>query len=98
MLSVGPFPKLTWDRSGYLPIGEGIPYAHGNPPCGIRSLEYFSLTTKLALKGLEFLEHIGIGCKKVIIEYYSLELIHACNGIIEVWSPYSAILAVFLNI
>jgi ribonuclease HI len=43
------------------------------------------------LRGLELLEQLG--CSKVIIESDSLERIHACNGTIEIWSPYSAILA-----
>jgi ribonuclease HI len=42
------------------------------------------------LKGLEFLEQIG--CSSVYIELDSLELVQACTGEIEVWSPYTAIL------
>lgn len=41
--------------------------------------------------GLNILE--GIGCSPVIVESDSLELINACNGVIELWSPYTAILA-----
>ena len=43
------------------------------------------------LRGLEFLEKLG--CQSVCIESDSLELIQACTGVIEIWSPYSAILA-----
>jgi ribonuclease HI len=43
------------------------------------------------LKGLEFLEQIG--CSSAYIESDSLELIKACNGDIEIWSPYTAVLA-----
>jgi ribonuclease HI len=43
------------------------------------------------LKGLEFLEQIG--CFSAYIESDSLELIKACNGDIEIWSPYTAVLA-----
>jgi hypothetical protein len=32
------------------------------------------------------------GCAWIIIEFYSLGLIQACNGVIEVWSPYSLIM------
>jgi ribonuclease HI len=42
------------------------------------------------LKGLEFLEKLG--CSSVVVESDSLELIQACNGESEVWSPYDAIL------
>jgi ribonuclease HI len=42
------------------------------------------------LRGLEFLEELG--CFSVIIESDSLDLIQACNGVVEVWSPYSAIM------
>lgn len=41
--------------------------------------------------GLELVE--SLGCVPVIVESDSLELIQACNGIIEIWSPYTAILA-----
>jgi ribonuclease HI len=43
------------------------------------------------LKGLVLVEQIG--CQKVVIESDSLELIQACNGTIEIWSPCTAILA-----
>jgi hypothetical protein len=43
------------------------------------------------LTGLELLEQIG--CSRVIIELDSLKLINACNGTIEIWTPWSAILA-----
>jgi ribonuclease HI len=43
------------------------------------------------LKGLEFLK--AIGCNSITIKSYSLELIQACTGQVEVWSPYTAILA-----
>lgn len=42
-------------------------------------------------KGLKFIETLGIS--KIIIESDSLELIQACNSVIEVWSRYSAVLA-----
>uniref|UniRef100_A0A8R7NW91 RNase H type-1 domain-containing protein n=1 Tax=Triticum urartu TaxID=4572 RepID=A0A8R7NW91_TRIUA len=42
-------------------------------------------------RGLELLEDLG--CQPVIVESDSLEIIQACNGVIEIWSPYSAILA-----
>ena len=38
------------------------------------------------LKGLEFLEQLGVS--SVTIEADSLELIQACNSEIEVWSPF----------
>ena len=41
-------------------------------------------------RGLELLEDLG--CQLVIVESDSLEIIQACNGVIEIWSPYSAIL------
>jgi ribonuclease HI len=43
------------------------------------------------LRGLEFLEQIGVS--NVIVESDSLSLIQACNSLIKVWSPFSAILA-----
>jgi ribonuclease HI len=42
------------------------------------------------LKGLEFLEQMGI--QSCIIESNSLELIQACNAEVEIWSPSAAIL------
>ena len=42
-------------------------------------------------RGLELVE--GLGCHQVIVESDSLEVIQACNGVIEIWSPYTAILA-----
>jgi hypothetical protein len=54
-------------------------------------VKYWQDRTALPLlKGLEFLERLG--CNKVITESDSLELIQACNGAIEVRSPYSAIM------
>ena len=41
-------------------------------------------------RGLQLIENLG--CSSVIIETNSLELCQAFNGIIEVWSPYGAIL------
>jgi ribonuclease HI len=46
---------------------------------------------KALLTGLEFLERLGIS--NVMIESDSLELIQACNGVIEVCHPHSAVLA-----
>lgn len=43
------------------------------------------------LEGLKFLENLGV--TRVITESDSLEIIQACNAVIEVWSPFSAILA-----
>jgi ribonuclease HI len=43
------------------------------------------------LRGLQFLEQIG--CSSAYIESDSLELIQACNGDTEVFSPYTAVLA-----
>jgi ribonuclease HI len=43
------------------------------------------------LKGLEFLEQLGVS--SVNIESDSLELIQACKSEIEIWSPYTAVLA-----
>jgi ribonuclease HI len=40
------------------------------------------------LRGLELLEQLG--CASVVIESDSMELIHACNGEMEIWSPHSA--------
>jgi ribonuclease HI len=46
----------------------------------------------MAMKnGMMLLENIG--CSPVVVESDSLDLITACNGEIELWSPYSAILA-----
>lgn len=42
-------------------------------------------------KGLLFAQDLG--CSPIVIESVSLELIQACNGVIEIWSPYTAILA-----
>ena len=53
----------------------------------------FSAATAEALallKGLKFIEQLGD--MPVTIESDSLEQIQACNGVIEVWSPYSAIM------
>jgi hypothetical protein len=38
-----------------------------------------------------------MGCASVIVESDSLELIQACNGTIEEWSPYSAIMVDCFN-
>ena len=43
------------------------------------------------LKGLELLEQLG--CSSVIVESDSMELIQACNGVLEVLSPFSLIMA-----
>jgi ribonuclease HI len=43
------------------------------------------------LKGIEFLEQVGI--TRAHVESDSLELIQACNAEIEVWGPYDVILA-----
>lgn len=42
-------------------------------------------------RGLEMVEDLG--CQQIIVESDSLEVIQACNGVIEIWSPYTAILA-----
>jgi ribonuclease HI len=42
-------------------------------------------------KGLQLIDHMGF--YSVITETDSLELVHAFNGQIEIWSPYAAILA-----
>lgn len=42
-------------------------------------------------RGLSMVQDLG--CTDVIMESDSLELIQSCNGIIEVWTPYTAILA-----
>jgi ribonuclease HI len=55
---------------------------------------YLSVATAEAtalLKGLEFLENLGT--TSVCIESDSLQLIQACNGEVEIRSPYSAILS-----
>ena len=41
--------------------------------------------------GLNFIEDMG--CAPVIIETDSLELMQDFNGVIEIWSPYAAILS-----
>jgi ribonuclease HI len=41
--------------------------------------------------GLQLIE--GLGCALVVIETDSLELVQAYNGVIDIWSPYTAILA-----
>ena len=43
------------------------------------------------LKGIELLERLG--CTHVTFESNSLELINACNGELDIYSPYSATLA-----
>jgi hypothetical protein len=43
------------------------------------------------LKGIDMLDQFS--CSFIVVESDSLELIQACNGVIEVWSPYFAILA-----
>jgi ribonuclease HI len=43
------------------------------------------------LRGLETIEDLG--STPIMIESDSLELIKACNGVIEVWNSYSTILA-----
>jgi ribonuclease HI len=49
-------------------------------------------TEAIALqKGLQLIEDLG--CSLVVIESDSLELVQAYNGVIEVWSPYTSILA-----
>jgi ribonuclease HI len=52
---------------------------------------YATLAEALGLKGLKWLNKLGVS--KVIIESDSLELIQACNAVIEIWSSYSAIIA-----
>ena len=42
-------------------------------------------------KGLDLVE--SLGSSQIIIGSGSLEVIQACNGVIETWSPYTAILA-----
>ena len=42
-------------------------------------------------KGLDLVERLG--CKRITVESDSLEVIKACRGLIEIWSPYTAILA-----
>ena len=42
-------------------------------------------------RGLELAENLG--CKKVIVDSDCLVVIQACNGEIDIWSPYTAILA-----
>jgi hypothetical protein len=42
------------------------------------------------LKGAKLMDQFG--CSSIVVESDSMELIKACNGAIEVWSPYSAIL------
>ena len=42
-------------------------------------------------KGLDLVERLG--CKRITVESDSLEVIQACGGLIEIWSPYTAILA-----
>jgi len=42
-------------------------------------------------KGLQLIKNLA--CAPVVIETHSLELVQAYNGVIEIWSPYTAILA-----
>ena len=45
----------------------------------------------LALKkGLQFVETLG--CRPVLVESDSLQLVDAFNRVIEIWSPYTAVL------
>ena len=41
-------------------------------------------------KGLDLVECLG--CSKVIVVSDSLEVIEACTGVVEIWTPYTAIL------
>ena len=47
-------------------------------------------------KGLDLVERLG--CKRIIVESDSLEVIQACGGLIEIWDgPYTAIVADILQ-
>ena len=39
-------------------------------------------------RGLDVVE--SLGCSRIIVESDSLEAIQACEGSIEIWSPYTA--------
>ena len=41
-------------------------------------------------RGLIIVENLG--CLSIVVETDSLELVEAFNGVIEIWSPYTAIL------
>jgi hypothetical protein len=43
------------------------------------------------LKGIDMLDQLG--SSSIVVESDSLELIQASNGVIEVWSPYSVVMA-----
>jgi ribonuclease HI len=43
------------------------------------------------IESMEFLEHLGVA--KVILESDPLELIQACRSEIDIWCPYTAVLA-----
>ena len=42
------------------------------------------------LDGLKLVQ--SLGCSNIVLESDSLELVQACNGSTEIWSPYSAVL------
>jgi hypothetical protein len=73
---------------GY-PTGEAIT----RTACTLENILSAPTAEALALlRGLKFMEQLGYS--SVIIEPYSLELIQACNGVIEASSPSSTIMAV----
>ena len=51
----------------------------------------YSLEVIQACHRLDLIQ--GLGCKKIIVESDSLDVIQAYQGVIEIWSPYTAILA-----
>jgi hypothetical protein len=85
----------------YFPSGAGAVAAiirddHGKAIFGgawpISNVIDASTAEALALKyGLDLLEHTG--CSPSVVESDNLKLINTCNGVIELWSPYTAILA-----
>ena len=56
----------------------------------VSTLDATSAEALAMLKGLELLERLG--CTNIIIEFDSLELINACKGEVDMFSPYTTTL------
>ena len=56
----------------------------------VSTLDATSVDALAMLKGLELLERLG--CTNIIIESDSLELINACKGEVDMFSPYTTTL------
>jgi ribonuclease HI len=93
------YRKLNVDAS-YYPNGSGaagivLRYDKGEAIAGKacwlnNMMSAVNAEPTALLRGLEFLEQMG--CSSAYVYSHSLELIKTCNGDIELWSPYTAVL------